>query len=116
MGHPLCLRFLFLFLFLFSGIPTHVYHYGASILAAVPAIILAQVSALFIVLPVFGKGNKDPNTASEAGGGGLRGRRQLSLDSYIKRRFRSTSLNVLVAVLIFSLWTLVTVRNTIGVV
>ena len=48
------------FLF-FSGIPTHVYQYGVCVLAACPAIILAQVTALFIILPVFGKANKVKN-------------------------------------------------------
>ena len=46
------------FLFVFSGIPTHVYQYGTCVLAACPAIILAQVTAMFIILPVFGKANK----------------------------------------------------------
>ena len=49
------------FLSFFSGIPTHVYQYGVCVLAACPAIILAQVTALFIILPVFGKANKVKN-------------------------------------------------------
>ena len=105
---------------LFLGIPTHVYQYGSCVLAAGPAILLAQVTALFIVLPVFGRANKEAthNSASSielmvANGhqmaGSTRGQRYLSLDNYIRRRFKSRSLNALVVLLIFSLWTLIAV-------
>lgn len=105
-------------LFLFLGIPTHVYQYGSCVLAAGPAIILAQVTALFIVLPVFGKANKDiHNSASSMGelmvtsATSSSPRGGLSFKNYLRRRFKSTSLNVLVAVLIFILWTLIAVST-----
>ena len=50
---------MYVLIFPLSGIPTHVYQFGASVLAAMPAIILAQLSALLTVAPVFGKAKKD---------------------------------------------------------
>ena len=88
------------------------YQYGSCVLAAGPAILLAQVSALFTVLPVFGKANKDlvNNSASSIElMTGSKGHKYLSLDKYLHRRFRSTSLSILVAVLVYVLWTLVAV-------
>ena len=106
-----------------SGIPTHVYQFGASVLAAMPAIVFAQVSALLTVVPVFGKVKKDVIDSSASAAMELMtsnkilpsapgNSNSLNITSYIERRFRSTSLNILLAVLIFALWFLLSVRST----
>jgi len=96
---------------LILGIPTHVYQYGVCVLAACPAIILAQVTALFIILPVFGKANKETSASASSSVEMMLNSaslsQQLSLETYLWRRFKSASLNMLVAILIFTLWTFI---------
>ena len=86
-----------------------------------PAIILAQASALLTVAPVFGKAKKDILIDSNSAAAmelmnstkipAHKGQSNyLNVTSYIQRRFRSTSLNVLLTVLIFALWFLLSVR------
>ena len=105
---------------LLTGIPTHVYQFGASILAAGPAILLAQLTALFIVLPVFGK-NGHPQYPEASSSQELmlvaqssskqQHRQHLTIMSYISRRFSSNSIKVLVTTLVVTLWTLLAVST-----
>ena len=96
-----------------AGIPTHVYQFGASVMAAGPAIILAQALALFVVLPVFGKAKKEANSINSSVElmASTRTSKSVTLASYIHCRFRSASLDVLVAVLVFALWTFISVSS-----
>ena len=105
---------------LLTGIPTHVYQFGASILAAGPAILLAQLTALFIVLPVFGKnGHQQYPEASSSqelmlvaqSSSKQQHRQHLTIMSYISRRFSSNSIKVLVTTLVVTLWTLLAVST-----
>ena len=85
-------------------------------MAAGPAIILAQALALFVVLPVFGKAKKKNgansiNSSVELMASTRNLSKSVTLTSYIHCRFRSASLDVLVAVLVFALWTFISVSS-----
>ena len=106
------------FLLYFVGIPTHVYQYGASILVAGPAILLAQLTALFVVLPVFGKNSPEVSSSQElmlvaqqSASSTSKPKHHLTTMSYISRRFSSNSIKVLVTTLVVTLWTLLAVST-----
>ena len=102
----------------FTGIPTHVYQFGASILATGPAILLAQLTALFVVLPVFGKNSPEVSSSQEmmlvaqqSASSTSKPKHHLTTMSYISRRFSSNSIKVLVTTLVVTLWTLLAVST-----